>query len=302
MKTARRLLVVADDYGMGPATSEGILELARAGHLSATVLLVNTPYAASSVEAWFRAGRPLALGWHPNLTLDSPLLPAEQVPSLVNQEGRFWSLGQFMIRLMAGQIQASEIHAELSAQYRTFCELVGHPPALVNSHQHVQIFPPVGTILQTILAEGQSWHPYVRRVGEPLATVTKIAGGRLKRAFLTLRGRANARQLASAGFPGNDALAGVTDPAFVADPHFFTRWLETVPGQTVELACHPGRHDPTLIGRDCRREGIDLWRRMHELVLVRHPSFNEACRRAGFVRVPADDDLLSVPRRFRHAG
>ena len=38
----RRLVVIADDYGIGPDTSAGILELARKGIVTGSVLLVNS--------------------------------------------------------------------------------------------------------------------------------------------------------------------------------------------------------------------------------------------------------------------
>ena len=53
----RVLLVVADDFGIGPATTAGILHLAGKGVVTGTVLLVNSPYAEEAVGLWNRAGR-----------------------------------------------------------------------------------------------------------------------------------------------------------------------------------------------------------------------------------------------------
>src|SRR5713226_2341116 len=61
----RYLVVTADDYGIGLATSQAILDLAVQGRVSCAVLLVNGPYAEDAVRAWRRAGEPLELGWHP---------------------------------------------------------------------------------------------------------------------------------------------------------------------------------------------------------------------------------------------
>src|SRR5437588_127944 len=44
-RPVRCLVVVADDFGIGPATSRGILDLAAKGLVTGTVLLVNSPYA-----------------------------------------------------------------------------------------------------------------------------------------------------------------------------------------------------------------------------------------------------------------
>jgi hypothetical protein len=144
VENSRYLVVTADDYGIGPATSRGILDLAVHGRISATVLLVNSAYVESAVKTWQQAGNPRELGWHPCLTLDKPILPPQQVPSLVDSLGRFWKLGGFIKRLYSGRIRASEIDVELRAQLRRFVDLTGYFPTVVNSHHHIQIFSPVG--------------------------------------------------------------------------------------------------------------------------------------------------------------
>src|SRR5262249_33542889 len=83
MGQARYLIVVADDFGIGPETTRGILELGAKGLVTGSVLLTNSPYAESALKAWRQAGEPVEIGWHPCLTLDGPILPPEKVPSLV---------------------------------------------------------------------------------------------------------------------------------------------------------------------------------------------------------------------------
>jgi hypothetical protein len=173
--------------------------------------------------------------------------------------------------------------------------LVGRPPLLVNSHQHVALFGPVGKVLLRILSD-QRPLPYFRRVREPWRMLLRAPGARVKRAVLNWQGRRLARAQGRAGLPGADWLAGITDPACVTDPAFFARWLARVPGRVVELACHPGYHDPTLIGRDSAGDDGLLRRRVDELRLLRLPGFAEACARAGFVRRPAS--CLAGPARL----
>ncbi len=279
----RYLLVTADDYGIGPATSQGILDLAISGLVTASVLLVNSPHAAAAVQAWRQAGEPMELGWHPCLTLDGPLLPAQRVASLVRPDGQFWPLGIFLRRLWLGRIQGAEVEAELHAQYDRCHDLLGHPPTVVNSHHHIQVFPQIGTILDRILRRGTPL-PYLRCVREPWRTLVRVPGARAKRTFLSLLGRSQARRWQRT-FPGNDWLAGITDPPWVADPDFLVRWLTRIPGAVVELTCHPGYLDTTLIGRDCQRDDSQMQRRFRELHLLRQASFREACARAGFALV-----------------
>lgn len=269
------LLVTADDFGIGPATSRGILELATRGVVTSTVLLVNSPYAEWAVQQWVAAGRPVELGWHPCLTLDAPVLPPQQVASLVAESGRFLSLGRFLHRSLLGQVNPAEVEAEFRAQLQRFHDLVGHPPANVNAHHHLHIFPGIAAALQRVLAD-LSPRPFVRRVVEPLPTLWRIPGGRLKRTVLRLLGQQAARQYH--GFAGNDCLLGLSDWQQLPGPTFFDRWLLAARGSVAELCCHPGYPDATLRGRD----PDPLHRRQRERDLLAAPEFLAGVKRAGF--------------------
>ena len=276
----RHLIVTADDFGIGPDTSRGILDLAARRAVTSTVLLVNSPFAAEGVGMWRRAGGCVELGWHPCLTLDAPVLPADKVPSLVNDDGNFRPLGGFLKRLVRGRIDRGEVEAEFRAQLRRFEELVGHPPATVNAHHHVHIFGPVGAALRAVLSDVHP-RPFVRRVVEPWRTL-RVPGARVKRLALSRFGRRAAAKQKAAGMPGADWLLGVTDPPFVSDPRFFARWLAAAPGRVVELTCHPGYLDATLAGRDGSLTDGQLHRRQREYELLRDPAFHEAVAAAGF--------------------
>lgn len=279
----RRLLVTADDFGIGPDTSRGILDLARLGAVTSTVLLVNSPHAADAVQLWAAAGRPAELGWHPCLTFDAPVLPAAKVPSLVGPDGRFHPLGTLLKKVAFGRVDGGQVEAEFRAQYGRFRDLTGRPPANVNAHHHVHIFRVIGDALLRVLA-GQKPRPFVRRVVETRRTLMGVGGSRVKRGALNHFGKSAARRQAAAGFPGNDELLGVADPAGVEEAEFFPRWLAASTGEWVELMCHPGHADDELAGRetpaDCRR-------RVTEFARLSDPRFREAVAAAGFELVPA---------------
>lgn len=301
MDATRFLVVIADDYGIGPEVSRGILELAALNLITGTVLLVNSPYAEEAVRAWRQSGSTPEMGWHPCLTLDGPCAPARRVPSLLGSDGRLLPLRRFLAHLYLHQICPKQIEIELHAQYDRFLELVGHPPALVNSHQHISLFPQVGSILRRVLRARGAPLPYLRRVQEPWSMLARIRGARKKRTLLTFLGRTEARHQVDADFPGNDWLAGITDPPYVRDPNFFARWVTLAPGRIVELACHPGRRDATLIGRDCTEHDGMVQRRVEELRRLQQPNFLDACRQAGFTLVSVSELLAHQTGRIAHA-
>jgi predicted glycoside hydrolase/deacetylase ChbG (UPF0249 family) len=284
VETERYLIITADDFGIGPAVSQGILDLAGRGLVTCSVLLVNSPHADLAVRAWRQAGCPMELGWHPCLTLDRPILPAARVPSLVAPDGQFWPLGAFLRRVVMGRIDVTEAEAELLAQWQCFIDLVGHPPTVVSSHQHCSLFRPVRDALLSLLAR-QAPLPYLRRVREPWRILQGIPGARAKRLLLSILGRGAARRQIRQGFPGNDWLVGITNPRSVAAPQYLVRWLGSIPGQVVELVCHPGYWDDTLPGRDCTRADGGVERRVHEMQRLSEQSFVEVCRRAGFTLI-----------------
>jgi predicted glycoside hydrolase/deacetylase ChbG (UPF0249 family) len=292
----RQLLIIADDFGMGPATSRGILRVAELGLLSATVLLVNSPHTADAVQAWHGAGQPVEIGWHPNLTLDAPLSPAEEVPSLVDAQGRFHVLSNFLARWAWGQLRYEDVTRELSAQYDRFVELMGHPPRVVNTHQHVAVCQPVGHALLNVLRE-KKCVPYVRRIREKWRTYQHVPGARVKRVFLHVLGRRFARACDAANLPGNQQLLGISDPRWVGSDTYFPRWLRAATGQCVELMCHPGEFDATLFGRDCAvGEGL-AERRVAELAWMRAPGFRAALADAGFHVASINEFMTPEARR-----
>ncbi len=300
MTSTRSLLVIADDFGIGPETSRGILDLAKLGRVTGTVLLVNSPYAEQAVAAWRAAERPLEVGWHPCLTLDRPILSPERVPSLVDANGKFQSLGRFLYRSALGKINSTQVEHELRAQLERFIRLTGSAPRLVNFHHHLHVFPPVDRVVLQILSELEP-RPYLRRVTERFGVLCRVPGGRLKRLFLTWHGRRCGPALANANLPTNDTLAGISTPKSVLDPDYLRRWIRLVQGDVVELTCHPGHRDQTLVGRDCTADDGRVQARVEEFEHLSSLSFAQTCREAGLAITKPAEILARLPRSARHA-
>ena len=132
-------------------------------------------------------------------------------------------------------------------------------------------------------AKASEGKPHLRALLDDLLTPSGETGGPDRAEVLALlRQERVRRRQRQAGFPGNDWLVGISDPVHVADPDFLVRWLRHVPGRVVELMCHPGHPDGTLLGRDATPTDGQLQRRVQEYHLLRQPSFWQTCRAAGF--------------------
>ena len=284
MDARRSLIVMADDFGIGPGTSSGILRLASEGAITGTVLLVNSPHAPAAVRAWRGSDIPLEVGWHPCLTMDRPISPPEEVQTLIDAEGRFWPLGRFLRRLATGRIAPCEVANEMGAQLDRFIDLVGYPPTVVGAHHHLHIFRPIGRSLVALLAR-RRLRPYVRRVQEPWRALARVPTARFRRVLLTSLGRSSAREQARRGFPGNDWLGNLSVPTIEPDFDALTNRLGRLPGDVIELVCHPGQPDPTLIGRDCSDGDPRMDGRVRAFRALHRPEFRQACERAGFALV-----------------
>lgn len=274
----RLITITADDFGIGPETTRGILDLAARGVVTSTVLLVNSPYASDAVALWRALRSPLELGWHPCLTFDRPLLEPRQIPSLVDADGRFFPLRAFLCRLWQGRLHSDDIAAELAAQYERFCRLVGHSPRVVNGHHHLHIFPQVGPILRELLKQCPT-RPYLRRVVETWPAFALAPGQWWKRLFLGVWGRRAAKAQRSAGFPGGEQLLGLSGVGWPG----IERCLRATSASRLELVCHPGFPDATLASR-----GESSATRVQESDTLRDPAFRRALEDAGFTLVPAE--------------
>jgi predicted glycoside hydrolase/deacetylase ChbG (UPF0249 family) len=316
MASPRKLVIVADDFGIGLPTSQGILDLAHKGRVGATTLIVNSIHAEEAVRQWRRAGGTglVELGWHACLTLDRPLLRPRTVSSLVSSTGEFLAPGQLLRRVLAGRVVMTQVQVELQAQYERFQQLTGQFPRVVNGHHHIQVFPGISQALLRVL-DRQQPRPYVRRVRETLAMLSAEKRGRGKRLLLSTLGRRACPALDRLGFPGNEYLIGISDPHGLAWPEpaqalrALSGWLTATPGNLVELMCHPGRFDEEA--RRCDRPSslsrlLTRWLpsvavecgpevRVRELELLAEPSLAELFREQGY-RLSRPHPLPAVAR------
>jgi len=84
----RRLIINADDLGYPAGTVPAIVALYEAGVVTSTTAMVNQPHWPEAA-AYLRDHPGLGAGVHLVMNDGRPILPPEQVGSLVDAEGRF---------------------------------------------------------------------------------------------------------------------------------------------------------------------------------------------------------------------
>ncbi len=238
------LIVNADDLGLSSGVDRGIVEAHERGIVTSTTALVNLPGAAAGLDLVRRRAPALGLGLHLNLTFGRPLLPVEQVPSLVGTDGRFVGVtrGFFSSR----HWHLAQVRAELEAQLARFVELTGGLPDHLDSHQLVGSLSPVCRAVMLDLADAHRLP--VRRGGLPGLRVERepSLGGP--------NGRALAASLfkswSTGTFMGVYARVSLEPDALEvrffdrgATPETLLRILGALPDGVTELVCHPGYLD-----------------------------------------------------------
>lgn len=207
----RRLIVNADDFGLTPAVSRGILTAHRHGIVTSTTVLVNGTLDDDLVAGLLDSG--LGAGVHVNLTLGAPLTRA---PSLVDSSGRFVRDA----RAAAAGADAKDVEREIEAQIARFITRLRRPPTHLDSHHHVGLHAPVREVL---LASA-------RRLGVPIRSQDAAA-----------RARARALRLATP-----DHFFGESGPGAYWDLATTLRHLRELPSGVSEFMTHPGWFDDAL--------------------------------------------------------
>lgn len=131
----KKLIITADDYGMSSAVNQAIDEGIAAGLITSTNVMMNMPKCGDAVRL---KGKNASVGLHWVLTCGEPVLPQEQIPSLVTQDGYFYSGPEFRARYRRGLIRDEDIQRELTAQYEQFAALLGTPDYW-NTHQDIHV-------------------------------------------------------------------------------------------------------------------------------------------------------------------
>jgi predicted glycoside hydrolase/deacetylase ChbG (UPF0249 family)/glycosyltransferase involved in cell wall biosynthesis len=151
----RRLIINADDLGIGTARDAGILELFAAGTITSASLLVNGPSAATGAAGAVAAGLPMGL--HLNLSEGRCQGPVA-INSLTDADGNLLGKPGFRQALAAGQVRKDDLVREIRAQFERFIALTGELPSHVDGHHHCHVEPAVAAALAPIMAREYGVH------------------------------------------------------------------------------------------------------------------------------------------------
>jgi predicted glycoside hydrolase/deacetylase ChbG (UPF0249 family) len=111
---ARYLIINADDFGYTDGVTDGILQAWKEGIVTSTSAMINMPGAPERVAKAHRMHPDFPVGLHLNITEGIPVLPADKVPSLVDDQGKFMPPMKLVERIE--KVSPNELSTELQAQ------------------------------------------------------------------------------------------------------------------------------------------------------------------------------------------
>lgn len=235
MKSPKKLIINADDYGACARVNQAIEQLALAGRLNSVSVLANGPNWAHAVD-FLRDSSLLSAGVHLNAVEGQPVSNSPEAGMLLDKYGSFVGLGGFLTRWLLnpiGTYRAVEIEwrAQIERLMRANVRLTH-----ADSHCHLHALPLVYPIAVKLCHEygiaSLRWpHEHGIRKFRRIGTIGLDASLSITRALVWrdgLRHNNHFLGFSRAGAYGVDEL--------MED-------LRTIPVGVTEIALHPSMAD-----------------------------------------------------------
>jgi len=235
----RRLLINADDLGYPAGTVPAIVALYEAGVVTSTSALVNQLHWPEAA-VYLRDHPGLGAGVHLVMNDGHPILPPEQVGSLVDAEGRFRDGTQLLRRY--GRLCAGELKAEWRAQIEKFAADAGRPPDHLDLHCYYPYAFPAWFRVSLELAQEYGHLPVRMPFDDALErkAPAMAAGNGFPVWYVRWQGRRYQRLVERYGL----GRPNYFEMSFSQDGHrtveYLLSLLDALPEGVTELLAHPG--------------------------------------------------------------
>lgn len=240
----RRIIVNADDFGRHPLINQAVAQAVETGFLRSATLMPGGKAFDGAVEV-ARTHKELGIGVHFTLVNGFPVLPPEEIPSLVTTEGVFYDTHNiFVKRFLTGKVSMDEVRRELAAQMEKMMR-TGLTLTHIDSHQHMHTLPGIidaaldvaykagiraarVPVIDLFCGDEMSPGQLIGRLG--LGTLARIA-----------RHKAHKR-----GMKMPDTFAGIVAGEAVSEK-YLREMTESMPEGTTEVMLHPGTDNHVLV-------------------------------------------------------
>lgn len=237
-----QFIINADDFGLNDEVNEGILKSFRNGILRSASLMANGNSFDHAVGI-IHSNPNLDIGVHLTLVEGKPIMAADKIPSLLNENGNLYTHAiKFTKKYFSEVINLGEAYEELNAQIRKVLDH-GINISHIDSHQHIHMLP---KILDLIIDLANQYNiKFIRLPKENICVYM----------FRDLTSLERIAQIATLNYFCSKAEKKIpTKTDFFAGYYFggklskqnLLTLINYLPAEGVcELMCHPGlNHDP----------------------------------------------------------
>ena len=270
-RSARRLIVNADDFGASAEVNEAIIKAFNEGVLTSASLMV-TGAAFEQAVMLAKENPGLAVGIHLVTVVGRSALPCSEIPSLVDQQGNFSNNPTAAgLKYYFSPQARRELRRELGTQFEKF-HATGLPLSHIDGHLHLHVHP---VIFNIALELGEKYG--ARRMRVPVEerrlalefdrrdlvrkTIHSLLFGGL--------GLYMKKKLRRRGFTFPEHVYGNLQSGRMSEKYFLYV-LDTLSADTSEIYFHPASYpDDQLLSSDERQCSIEFEALMSSLVKER---------------------------------
>ena len=239
----KRIIVNADDFGRHELINRAVERAFNSGCLKSATLMAGGAAFDDAIKLAKKISG-LGVGIHFTLANGNPILPPNEIPSLVTEEGIFHAdYVKFLKRYLSGKISLDEVRSELAAQLEKIFR-AGLKPTHVDSHQHLHhVLGIIEIVLDLAAASGIK----AMRVAN-----TKIFDGELDSIgkFVGRLGLGSLAKFAThaahkRNFTTPEHFAGIVAGESISE-NFMLKLIENLRDGTTEVMLHPGTDNKIL--------------------------------------------------------
>lgn len=225
----KKMIINADDLGLTPGVSNGIIAAHTQGIVTSTSALMNTDHIFQDLPRTHQICPHLGIGVHMVITEGQPLLPIEKVPSLVDESGRFYELHHKPEKIPS--LDLDEVRAEWKTQIESFIRY-GFKPDHLDSHHHISYFNP--DIFSVMLDLAREYNLPIRY---PPPEFIEALGAKNISRWLDEYGVEAPAACITSFYGENNAVSQEN----------LLNIINTLEDGTFEVMCHPGYADQELV-------------------------------------------------------
>ncbi len=240
-----KLIINGDDFGMAHNINEGIVKAHNEGILTSTSIVAQGLAFDQAIEL-AKKNPTLDIGIHLTLIEETPLLSPDDIPTLVNKDGKFFrDAKQFFKRYLLGKISRDDVYKELEAQFKKVLSS-GIKITHIDGHQHMHVLKDVYEVTTKLALKYNI--PIIRIPFEkirPYMFFQKEAASRIL--FLSVLNFISKQRIKEKRFIHTDHIAGFLFGGNLNKKNLL-KLIQKLPDSGIcEVICHPGFDDPSSV-------------------------------------------------------